>query len=156
MKKMIYTLVILALAVIGGGLYFRMVPDDPATWHADPLTAVKPDSPNAALIRPEGGDSAAPVYDVTPVALAEALDAVALAEPRTKRIAGSPGELWMTYVQRSAAWGFPDYISVKAVPAEGGATWAAFSRARFGTSDLGVNAARLDRWQAALGARLGG
>ncbi|WP_170168816.1 DUF1499 domain-containing protein [Rhodovulum iodosum] len=153
---MIYALVLLVLAVVGGGLYFRNVPDDPGTWHVDPLTAVKPDTPNAALIRPEGGDSAAPVYEATPEALAEALDAVAMAEPRTKRIAGGPEDLWTTYVQRSAAWGFPDYISVKVIAAEGGATWAAFSRARYGSDDLGVNGERLERWQAALEARLGG
>ncbi|MBN2905844.1 MAG: DUF1499 domain-containing protein [Rhodobacteraceae bacterium] len=152
----ILSIVVLAVLVgaVAGGIWFRRVPDDPAIWHVDPLSAVKPDSPNAALIRPEGGDGVAPVYDTTPPALAAAIDTIALAEPRTRRIAGSPEDLWMTYVQRSALWGFPDYISVRVLPAEQGATWAAFSRARFGYSDMGVNAARLARWQAALAARL--
>ncbi|TCP63246.1 uncharacterized protein (DUF1499 family) [Rhodovulum bhavnagarense] len=145
---------IAALVSLSGALYFRRVADDPTTWHVDPLTAVKPGSPNAALIRPQGGDAAAPVYPVTPQALAEALDEVALAEMRTRRIAGEADALWATYVQRSALWGFPDYISVKVFATNGGASYAAFSRARFGRSDLGVNARRLARWQAALDVRL--
>ena len=42
--------------------------------------------------------------------------------------------------------GFPDYITVSAVPAPGGAQLAVLSRLRFGRGDLGVNRARLDRW----------
>lgn len=145
---------VLLLGAVSGAIYFRRVADDPARWHVDPLTARKPDSPNAALIRPEAGDGAAPVYAVTPLALAQAIDAVAMAEPRTRRIAGDPQALWLSYVQRTALWGFPDYISVRVVAVDGGASYAAFSRARYGYSDLGVNAARLDRWQAALDARL--
>ncbi|TCO70478.1 DUF1499 domain-containing protein [Rhodovulum euryhalinum] len=155
MKILMYLVVILLLASAAGAVYFRKVADDPGVWHVDPLTAEKPATPNAILVRPEGGDRTAPAYDVTPEALARAIDDLALAEPRTRRIAGSPDELWMTYVQRSALWGFPDYISIKALPKDDGATWAAFSRSRFGQSDLGVNAARLARWQEALRASLG-
>ncbi|MBL3568825.1 DUF1499 domain-containing protein [Rhodovulum sp. BSW8] len=154
MKILPLVLLVLGLAAAGGAVWFRTVPDDPETWHVDPLTAAKPATPNAALVRPEGGDRAAPVYPVTPEALAEAFDAVALAQPRTSRLAGAPGAFFMTYVQRSALWGFPDYISVRILPVEGGATWAAFSRSRYGHSDLGVNAKRLADWQAALEARL--
>jgi uncharacterized protein (DUF1499 family) len=156
LKIIIILLVVIGAAVLGGAVYFRAVPDDPARWHVDPLTVVKPEAPNAALIRPEGGDSAAASYSLDPVELAEAIDEIALSEPRTKRIAGDPEELWMTYVQRSAVLGFPDYISVKVVPVDGGATWAAFSRSRFGSYDWGVNAKRLARWQEALATRLGG
>jgi uncharacterized protein (DUF1499 family) len=49
--------------------------------------------------------------------------------------------------------GYPDYISVRVLPAgEGQETVAALSRSRFGQSDLGVNAARLARLRAALAA----
>ncbi|WP_414897428.1 DUF1499 domain-containing protein [Rhodovulum sp. YEN HP10] len=154
MKILALILLLAGLAVLGGAVWFRTVPDDPAVWHVDPLTATKPATPNAALVRPEGGDRVAPVYVLTPEALAEAFDAMALAQPRTLRIAGTPGDLFMTYVQRSALWGFPDYISVRILPEEGGASWAAFSRSRYGHSDLGVNARRLTAWQAALEARL--
>ncbi|PTW50121.1 DUF1499 domain-containing protein [Rhodovulum kholense] len=154
MKILPLVLLLLGIAAVGGAVWFRMVPDDPGVWHVDPLTATKPETPNAALVRPEGGDRAAPVYALTPEALAEAFDAMALAQPRTSRIAGAPGDLFMTYVQRSALWGFPDYISVRILPEGDGATWAAFSRSRYGHSDLGVNAKRLTDWQAALEARL--
>lgn len=156
MKILTYLVVILLVASSAGAVYFRKVSDDPKVWHVDPLTAAKPDTPNTIIVRPQGGDRTMPSYDVTPEELAKAIDAVALAEPRTERIGGSPETLWMTYVQRSALWGFPDYISVKVLPKEEGSTWAAFSRARFGHSDLGVNAARLERWQGALRERLGG
>lgn len=154
MKILMIILIAAVMVALAGALYFRMVPDDPAQWHVDPLTATKPETPNAVLIRPEGGDSTAPVHPVAPEVLAEAWDAVALGSPRTRRIAGGPEALWMTYVQRSALMGFPDYVSVRVIPAEGGATVAAFSRSRYGQSDLGVNARRLARWQAAVEARL--
>ncbi|MRH19466.1 DUF1499 domain-containing protein [Rhodovulum strictum] len=155
MKILMYLVILLLLASAAGAVYFRKVADDPALWHVDPLTAEKPGTPNAILVRPEGGDRTAPAYAVSPEDLARAIEAVALSEPNTSRIAGSPEELWMTYVQRSRIMGFPDYISIKALPKDDGATWAAFSRSRFGQSDLGVNAARLARWQEQLRARLG-
>ncbi|ARE39661.1 hypothetical protein RGUI_1520 [Rhodovulum sp. P5] len=155
MKILILLAVVLVVATAAGAVYFRRVADDPTVWHVDPLTATKPDSPNAALIRPAGGDGTAPVFAVPPLELAAAIDDFALGEGRTKRIAGTPAELWMTYVQRSALFGFPDYISVRVLPEGEGATYAAFSRSRYGHSDMGVNASRLARWQAALETRLG-
>ena len=58
---------------------------------------------------------------------------------------------------RSRVWGFPDYVSVRVLPgdAEGTSTLAILSRLRFGRSDVGVNAARMQTWLAEVGARLG-
>jgi uncharacterized protein (DUF1499 family) len=57
----------------------------------------------------------------------------------------------MTYVQRSRFWGFPDYVSVRAVDlGDGSSALAIFSRSRYGASDLGVNRARVDAWLARL------
>jgi uncharacterized protein (DUF1499 family) len=156
LKILIILVVVIGVAALAGAVYFRAVPDDPARWHVDPLTVDKPESSNAALLLPAGGDLTSVAYGLGPAELAEAIDEIALNEPRTKRIAGDPEELWMTYVQRSALFGFPDYISVKVIPAEDGATWAAFSRSRFGSYDWGVNEKRLERWQKALAERLGG
>jgi uncharacterized protein (DUF1499 family) len=61
-------------------------------------------------------------------------------------LAGSVEEGRMTWVARSALWGFPDYITAEAGP-KGLAVW---SRLRFGRSDLGVNRARLEDWLARL------
>lgn len=60
----------------------------------------------------------------------------------------------MTFVVRSRAFGFPDAISVRALPEGAGTTLAIWSRSRFGGYDWGVNRARVERWVAALGTPL--
>jgi uncharacterized protein (DUF1499 family) len=74
-------------------------------------------------------------------------------------VAGDPDSLMITYVQRSRVFGFPDYITVKAVATEStgegstvgsGAGLIIWSRARYGRSDFGVNRARVEAWLAAL------
>jgi uncharacterized protein (DUF1499 family) len=83
--------------------------------------------------------------------LAAAFDRIALSAPRTTRLAGSPGDLWTTYVQRSRLWRFPDYISVRAIDlGDGMSALAIYSRSRYGASDLGVNRARVEEWMARL------
>ena len=79
------------------------------------------------------------------------LDEIALATPRTTRLAGSPEEGRITWVTRSALWGFPDYTTAQAMThdvATSGVTL--FARSRFGREDLGVNAARLRDWLSRL------
>ena len=75
-----------------------------------------------------------------------AFDAAVLAQPRVERIAGDPSEGFMTYRQRSLVFGFPDYVSVRTLPAAGGSTLAIWSRSRYGRSDFGVNAERVSTW----------
>jgi uncharacterized protein (DUF1499 family) len=48
----------------------------------------------------------------------------------------------VTYVTRSRVMGFPDYTTVR----QAGDMVEIYGRLRFGKSDLGVNAARIDRW----------
>ena len=48
----------------------------------------------------------------------------------------------ITYVTRSALFRFPDYTTVRHRDAQ----IEIYGRLRFGRSDLGVNAARIDRW----------
>lgn len=141
---------VLALA-IGAQAYFEYSPNDPARWHVDPMVAGKPGMSNGFLIRPTGGDAAAPVYAMTPEALARKIDGIARAWPRTKLFAGSVASGRMTYITRSRIWKFPDFTSVHVLPAPGGATFAAFARARFGQSDFGVNRERLQAWLKELG-----
>lgn len=74
------------------------------------------------------------------------LDAIALASPRTVRLAGSADAGHITWITRSAFWGFPDYTTAQAHPQ--GVTL--YARLRFGRSDMGVNAARLRAWMGAL------
>ena len=130
----------LALGVIAFGAWVRLAPSDPARWHGDPGQGV------------EGLNShvARAVVAASPEEALAAFDAVAMTEPRTTRLAGSAADGRITYVSRSRLWGFPDYTTVAAEPAEGGTALVIHARARFGQSDLGVNAARVARWLADL------
>lgn len=141
---------IVVLLALGLMAYVRLSPNDPARWHVDPLTAGAPGLKNGYLLRPSGGDAVAPVYAMTPADLAAKIDAVARAWPRTRLFAGDPAQGWMTYITRTRIMGYPDFTTVKVLPAPGGATFAAFARARFGEGDFGVNKDRLTGWLAAL------
>lgn len=102
----------------------------------------------------------APEYDVPPQHLKDALRAVIAAEPRISWGEASADGLRFDLVQRSRIFRFPDLISVEILPlrdSQGGAgrsTLAIFSRARYGRRDYGVNRQRIERWLAALSARL--
>ncbi len=144
------TLTIIALvAVIGlAGLqaWMRLAPLEPETFH----TAITP--PEAGTGQWTGTNSHTEVFD-TDRALADAfalLDETILATPRTTRIAGDLGSGRITYVTRSAFWGFPDYTTVEVVPEAEGSRISVYARARYGRSDLGVNAARVADWIAAV------
>lgn len=127
-----------ALAVFAG--YVRLAPSDPARWHAMPPV----DGPAGVVVPGTGSATLRLAGDGA--ALLARLDAVAMATPRTRRLAGSVGEGRITWVTRSALWGFPDYTTAEVLP-DG---LQVLARLRFGKSDLGVNAARLRAWAAAL------
>ncbi|MDZ7908691.1 MAG: DUF1499 domain-containing protein [Gemmobacter sp.] len=131
----------------------RLAPLDPARWHVSLASHPRSAKPNDAAIYP--GDGLAALWPTEPQALAEQIRARALAEPRTRLLAESPAEGRMTFVQRSAFWGFPDIITVETFAAEGGTGLRLWSRSRFGYSDFGVNKARADRWLAGLSLYLG-
>lgn len=145
-----------AVAAVLAVTAFRLAPSDPAVWHVDPVTAPAPNSPNAYRVGPETPDAApvdavAPIYALPAADLASRLDTYAMAQPRVVRLARSDDGLHTTYVARSRLMGFPDYVSVQVIPLDAAsATLAIFSRARFGESDLGVNATRVQNWLAAL------
>lgn len=127
---------LLALAAVGLLMgYIRLAPSDPARWHVAVM----------------GGDADFPggLRRVLPGRAGDLarLDTIIRATPRTQVLAGSVAAGHVTYVTRSALWGFPDYTTVQLR----GADLAIWSRLRFGGSDLGVNAARLNGWLAALG-----
>lgn len=146
-------LAIIAILLAAGALYIRYAPSDAIKWHGDPLTA-STSAQGGWLVRPKGGNAQAKVVAAGPVRLLAAVDAVALGEPRTLRLAGGVNEGRITYVTRSKWMGFPDYTTVTAVPAAGGAVLAVHARQRFGSQDLGVNRARVERWLDAVDARL--
>ncbi|PRX37772.1 Protein of unknown function [Meinhardsimonia xiamenensis] len=139
-------LVILLVAAVALMAYVRLAPSPPGRWHVDPLTAPLPGAGGVAL-RPGSPDGQTPVWPVPPAALLAAFAAhVEATTPRITRLAGSPEEGRITWIVRSRVFGFPDYVTVSAFPADGGAALAILSRLRFGRSDLGVNRARVKRW----------
>lgn len=141
MRTLFILAVILVAAVIGAAVYFRTVPMPAEVWHVDPGIVTPPDSPNFELLAGDG----APVFDATPDVVAARIDAIATADG-ADLIGGSLAEGEMTYVARSRIMGFPDAISIRLVPVDGGTRMDIFSRSRFGYSDMGVNAARVARW----------
>lgn len=132
-------LLLLAL-VAAAAAWVRLAPSDPARWHADP--ALGAEGPRSATQRL--------TLALPPAEALATLAAIAESTPRTLRLSGSPQEGRITWVSRSRLWGFPDYTTAAALPAEGGTTVVLHARARFGHSDLGVNRARLAAWAAAL------
>lgn len=152
-----WVLLAFVLLVAGAMLYVRLAPLDAATWHVDPVSAPTPETPNSFRVLAPGATPApeemvSPVYAVPPAELMQAFDRMALAQPRTERLAGTPdGQGFVTYVQRTPLVAYPDYVSVRAVPVgEGQSALVILSRSRFGKSDLGVNRARITQWIAAL------
>ncbi|QYX58346.1 DUF1499 domain-containing protein [Roseovarius sp. SCSIO 43702] len=146
MKWVVGLGVVVGALVLGGALYVRLAPSDPARWHrpADLSGFGHFEGSNWHVWRGSGDR-----------ALFERLDGIIREEPRTKVLAGSVEEGMITYVTRSKVWGFPDYATLRlygdAGDEDGPRHIEINSRARFGKSDLGVNRARVERWLAAAG-----
>jgi len=129
------TAIILVVAIVGLLVFIRMAPSDPDRWHAMPDNVSDRDLDSGAM-RTLEGDLAA-------------LDRVIRDTPRTQVLAGSVSDGMITYVTRSRVFGFPDYTTVR----QEDDMLEVYGRLRFGKSDLGVNAARLDGWLRQLQAR---
>ena len=146
----------LTLAAVAGVAVINLSKDDPARWHVYPGVIVLRGTPNEFLAAAPGTTAAAPhlVIPVLPGAARDVLgcfDRVARARPRVAALAGDVDSLSITYVQRSRIIGFPDYITVAAVPLatglpEGGTGLVVYSRSRYGHGDFGVNERRVTAW----------
>lgn len=128
MRMALYLILICSIAGLG---WIRLAPSEPSRWHVDPQVSADQD-----LV-----DGVRRKMRLDEAGFAD-LQAVILNTPRTHVLAGGAQEGRVTYVTRSAWFGFPDYTTVQF---EGGVAeiWA---RLRFGKSDLGVNKARVDGW----------
>jgi Protein of unknown function (DUF1499) len=134
---------VLLAALLAVAVWVRLAPSDPSVWHISPTVDTPWDrvsgGPTSASLRLSAAKG-------TPEALLARLDALAMATPRTTRLAGSVAEGRITWITRSALWGFPDYTTAE-VRADG---LYILARLRFGGADLGVNAARLNDWLSRL------
>ena len=150
MRMILLVPILLVLVVLAAAVWFRLVPMTPAQWHVVPSDVTPPSSPNFALL--VGTD--APVFTQSPDVIADLLTNVAQ-DAGAKIIAGSPHSGHVSYVVRSRIMGFPDAISIRLMPEGAGTKLEIFSRSRYGYSDLGVNAARVAAWIAALETQTG-
>jgi hypothetical protein len=133
------------LILIGGfSVYVRSVPHDAERWHrAASHAGLETLATAGAYVWRQS------VTDDGMELLAK-LDAVASDTPHTKRLVGSVAEGKVTYVTRSRFMGFPDYSTIGVYDAGGQRYVEINSRLRFGSSDLGVNKARVESWLAGL------
>jgi hypothetical protein len=120
--------VLLGAVLIGLLIVFRVIPSDPDRWHQMPETVSDRDLEGGAMRRVEG-DLAT-------------LNVIIRDTARTQVLAGGVDEGMITYVTRSRVFGFPDYTTVR----QDGEMLEIYGRLRFGKSDMGVNAARIDGW----------
>lgn len=155
-RILIVILVVVLLAAMFTMYRFVSATHDPQIWHVDPQLVERPVTPNTYLVAPQvlhvtSVDREAPQYQVSAEVLARAFDEFVVRQNNVTVVAGSTDALMVTYVQRSAFWRIPDYISVKFIPLEGGAsTIIVWSRSRFGYGDMGVNGTRVETWLASL------
>ena len=138
MKWLALGLGVIGILAVGLSLYVRLAPSDPARWHRMPAAVTNRDVVGGAMRVIGAGEGGL-----------KRLDDIIRATPRTRVLAGSVGEGMITYVTRSRVFGFPDYTTVR----HAGPQLELYGRLRFGGSDLGVNAARLDGWLAAFAQR---
>lgn len=128
------------VAFLGLIAFVRLAPSDPADWHVDLSTPGFDASAGQVFCLMPGGRYTP--SDPMETVLAR-LDAVALATPRTERLAGSAAEGRITWVTRSALMGYPDYTTAQIMPGPG---LCVYGRQRFGKGDWGVNASRIGTW----------
>ena len=120
---------LLLAVVVGFLLYVRFAPSDESRWDVPVTGAADATRAGGATRVVSGGEPAL-----------RRIHEAALALPRTELLAGSVDAGRLTYVTRSKAIGFPDYTTVELNDGQ----IRMFARLRFGKSDFGVNAARLD------------
>lgn len=120
---------VLLVLLVAFMAYVRLAPLDESRWH-QPIDAASDVDFAGGAIRVLKGDAA----------LFERLDRALSGLPRTQLLAGSPGQGRVTYVTRSALFGFPDLTTLES----GAGEVRLYARLRFGASDLGVNRKRLE------------
>ncbi len=133
-------------ALVVGAVYVRVAPADKSAWNE----VVPPSRLKDNLTLPGGFVTQLDpdLYGGEREALVK-LDEIIRQTPRTKVFAGSLEAQTITYVTRSRVMGFPDYTTVSIQPITP-SPMVIYGRLRFGSSDLGVNKARIQGWLAQL------
>lgn len=141
---MLFWIIVIALVALVA--YVRLAPIEAARWHAqaEGQKMGKTQAANSYIWR-------APVEGDEAETLAK-LDRAIIQTPRTEVVAGSLAEGQVTYVTRTKLMGYPDFTTI-GVYGENPRYVEVFGRSRFGRSDLGVNAKRINGWLAQVEAR---
>jgi uncharacterized protein (DUF1499 family) len=147
---------VFAALIVIAAVMIRRLDHDAGVWHVDPMTAPTPSTPNSYRVAPAGSgvdaDATAPTFEMSVMDLAAKFDRVARDSGSVEVVGGSPESGFVTYVQTSALFAFPDYISVRFIEVDAQtSTLAVFSRSRLGKGDLGVNKRRVTGWLSQLG-----
>lgn len=124
-----FVIVLILVAAVSGLAYIRLAPHDVETVHQPIDADGNEDFAIGArrVVPATQGDFERIIADISQL-------------PRTKILAGSKDSGLVTFVTRSAAFGFPDYTTVQWRDG----TIRLYARLRFGGSDLGVNRERLE------------
>ena len=115
--------------------YVRVAPSDPNRWHVAIAAETEINLAGGAVRIITNGPETLTI-----------LNKNMLNRPRTKVFAGSIEQGRITYITRTKLMGYPDYTTIE----RSGENIKLFARLRFGKSDLGVNAARLEQLKGAL------
>lgn len=92
-------------------------------------------------------DARSPVFDAEPEVLLATFRRIALEAPRTVEYERNKAGTQLVFRQRSRLIGYPDYLTVEAVPAgKGKSALCIFGRSRYGIRDFGVNERRARDW----------
>lgn len=138
MKTLGIVILLIVLATLALALWFRLAPSREEEWHVDiAAPGFRPGRNwDAFCPAPESRWAEAGTPDL------ERLRQIAMNWPRTELAFGGPESELMTFITRSRLMGFPDYTTVGVRDGQ----ICMVARQRFGTEDLGVNAARLRAW----------
>lgn len=110
--------------------------------------------PNQYLVCPPDfcaaeAHGASPLFDLSVEDLQSRWRAVIAAQPRLVTLSNDGRQI--DYVQRTAMVRYPDVITVRFIALTAvQSTLAIYSRSIYGSSDFGVNRARIESWLAAL------
>jgi uncharacterized protein (DUF1499 family) len=100
---------------------------------------------------PSSANAPSPTFNMKWERLRDYWREIVATQPRVELVAQDANGRRLTYIQRSAVFRFPDIVTVEFRPVgEERSTLALMSRSRYGRSDFGVNAARVDRWMGLL------
>ena len=128
---MISLVLLVAAGLLAVTAWVRLAPLDTAQWHRMPGAVEVGGQSNGAMRIIDAEEGHWP-----------ALNDAIKATPRTSVLAGLPQDGMITYVTRSAVFGFPDVTTIRLRDGK----IDIVGRARYGLSDFGVNAARIDGW----------